>query len=85
LVLAVAPIAPDPPVPVVSTPEKLITVMDETTFCDTVAVTVTLLRGAVANAFQISAVPFCVFVRSTNVQVRPAPVTPVTDVFVPLR
>jgi len=57
LLLAVAPIAPDPPVPVRSTPVKLNTVIDETTLWDRVAVTVTLLSGLDAKAFQISASP----------------------------
>ena len=54
---AVAPTAPDPLVPDVSTPAKLITVMDEATLWESVAVTETLLKGRDANARQISAVP----------------------------
>src|SRR6202035_4301850 len=42
--------------------------------------TVTALSGDVANARQISAVPFCTFVLSTSTQVRPAPATCVTVV-----
>ena len=80
--LAVLPIAPEPFVPDGSTPAKLITVIDEATFWEIVAVTVTLVRGDVANARQISAVPFCTFVRLTNTQVNPAPVTPDTVAFV---
>jgi len=80
--VAVAPIAPDPFVPVVSTPVKLTTVMDDCTDCENVAVTVTLLNTADANARQISAVPCCVFVLCTNTQVRLAPETPVTVVVV---
>ena len=38
--VAVAPIAPDPLVPVVSTPVKLTTVIDDCTDCENVAVTV---------------------------------------------
>ena len=78
LALAVAPIAPDPFVPEVSTPAKLMTSIDETTFCERVAVTKTLLSGFGANARQISAVPSCVFVRSTKFQVNPAVVILVT-------
>ena len=57
-----APMAPDPFVPVVSTPVKLITVIEETVLRDRVAVTVTLVSGDGAKARQISAVPRCVFV-----------------------
>ena len=46
----VAPIAPDPFVPDVSTPIKLRTVTDEAAGCETVAVTDTLPSGAAANA-----------------------------------
>src|SRR5712671_179747 len=82
---AVAPIAPDPFVPDVSTFEKLATVIDDTVGCDSVAVTVTLLSTVGAKARQISLVPDCTFVRPTSAQVRPAPVTPVTVVFDPDR
>ena len=41
----IAPMAPKPFVPEVSTPVKLITVIEETTRCDSVAVTVTALKG----------------------------------------
>jgi hypothetical protein len=51
--------APDPFVPAVFTPVKLITVIEGTTFWDSVAVTVTLLKTVAANALQISAVPIC--------------------------
>src|SRR5882762_7475819 len=78
LALAVAPIAPDPLVPDVSTPAKLMTSIDEGTFCERVAVTETLLSRFGANARQISAVPSCVFVRSSKFQVNPAPVILVT-------
>ena len=74
----VAPIAPEPPVPDVSTPVKVMTVMEAETLCDNVAVTATLVRVAGAKARQISAVPLCALVRLTRVQVRPAPVTLVT-------
>ena len=75
LALPVAPIAPDPFVPDVSTPLKLITVIDAATLCEIVAVTVRLLRVVVAKARQISEVPFCALVRSTSCQVRPVAVT----------
>src|SRR5260370_23191726 len=68
---AVAPIAPDPFVPEVSTPAKLMTSIDEATFCERVAVTETLLSGLGANARQISAVPSCRFVRYTKFQANP--------------
>jgi hypothetical protein len=55
--LPVAPIAPEPFVPEVSTPLKLISVMEETILCDRFAVTLTALSGEVENARQISAVP----------------------------
>src|ERR1035438_7512160 len=83
LALLVAPIAPDPFVPVAFAPVNVTTVMEETTLCEMVAVTVTLVKAEGAKARQISAVPLCVLVRSTNTQVRPAPVMPVTVVFVP--
>ena len=44
----------------------------------------TLASAAAANARQISAVPLCTLVRVTSVQVRPAPVTLFTVVFVPV-
>jgi hypothetical protein len=53
----VAPIAPEPFVPLESTPAKLITVMEEPTLLERVAVTVTLLSVCVAKARQISDVP----------------------------
>ena len=74
--------APDPFVPDVSTPVKLITVIDDCTVCDSVAVTVTLLSAVGANARQISAIPDCAFALFTNTQVNPPPVTPVTVTFV---
>ena len=81
----VAPIAPEPLLPDGSTPAKLITVREETTLCDSVTVTVTLLSGAAANARQISAVPLCTLVRTTRTQVSPAPETLWTVVFDPDR
>src|SRR4029077_7906877 len=53
----VAPIAPEPLVPVVSTPVKLITVMEATTLCDRVAVTVVPVKLLGANALQTSEEP----------------------------
>ena len=85
LAVPVAPMAFAPLVPEVSTPVKLRTVMDDTTLCDTVAVTDTLLSGALANALQISAVPLCTFVRLTSVQFSAPPVIPKTVVLVPER
>src|ERR1700693_4865368 len=57
LALLVAPMAPAPLVPEESAPIKLMMVIEEATFCDRVAVMVTLLSFAVAKARQISAVP----------------------------
>jgi hypothetical protein len=78
-----APIAPDPLVPEGSTPAKLITVIEETTACDRVAVTDSPLSVPGANAHQTSDVPLCPFALTTKVQVKPPPVTPVTVVFGP--
>jgi len=72
-------------VPVASTPVNVITVIEETTLCDVVAVTVTLERGEGAKARQISEVPLCVLVLTTGAHMRPAPATPCTVVFVPPR
>jgi hypothetical protein len=55
--LPVAPIAPEPFVPDVSTPVKLTTVMEAATLCDRFATTVTFESLAGASARQISAVP----------------------------
>src|SRR5689334_5662000 len=57
LPLPVAPIAPEPFVPDTVTPLKLITVIEETTLCDKVAVTLALLSAVVERARQISDVP----------------------------
>src|SRR5436853_5248597 len=57
LAVAVAPIAPDPLVPVASTFLKLTTVIEPAVDCDSVAVTVTLASVAGANARQISDEP----------------------------
>ena len=53
----IAPIAPEPLAPDIFTPRKLITVIEETALPPKLAVTVTLVSGAVANARHISAVP----------------------------
>jgi hypothetical protein len=74
------PMAPDPLVPEVSTPVKLMTVNKEETLCESVALTVTLINGEGANARQISDVPSCTLVLRTSTHVSPAPVTPVTVV-----
>jgi hypothetical protein len=58
-------------------------VIDETTLCDNVAVTVTLLRAVAENARQISDVPLWLFVRTTNAHVKPAPAMLLTVVFAP--
>ena len=79
--VAVAPIAPDPLVPVVSTPVEL-TVIDDCTDCENVAVTVPLVSAVDAKHAENSNVPSCVFVRCTNTHVRLAPATPLTVVVV---
>src|SRR5439155_4998445 len=60
---AVAPIAPDPFAPEMSTPLKLTTVIDEIAGCEIVAVTETPVSGVAADARQISAVPTSAFGR----------------------
>ncbi len=52
-----APMAPEPLVPVRSTPLKLVTVIEEATLWERVAEKVTLLRAEVAKALQISELP----------------------------
>ena len=80
--LPVFPMAPDPFVPEVSTPANVMIVMEaDGEEAENVAVAVTLERTEAANARQISAVPPCVFVRTTIFQVRPPPATPVTVMF----
>jgi len=76
------PVPTAPTAPEVFTPLKLITVREESTFCERVAVTVTALRVEDANADQISAVPFCALVLLTRLQERPPPATFVTVAFV---
>lgn len=85
LAVAMAPIAPDPLVPEVFTPEKLNTVIDEATLCERVAVTVAALTGEDANARQTSDVPLCPLTRTTSAHVRPPPLTALTCVFAPER
>lgn len=79
----VAPMAPEPPLPVVSVPVKVTTVSEAAWLVDKVAVTVALVSTAGAKARHTSDVPRCVLVRFTNVQVRLPPVIPVTVVLVP--
>jgi hypothetical protein len=81
---AMAPSAPEPFVPVVLTPEKLITVMEDTIDCDSVAITVTPDSGAVAKPRQISADPLCALVRLISFHLRLPPAMLFTVVFVPL-
>jgi hypothetical protein len=80
LVALVAPIAPDPLVPVVSIPVKVITVMEEATLAESVAVALTLVRVVGAKARQISDVPLCPLERTTKVHVSPAPAMLLTTV-----
>ena len=56
---AVAPIAPEPFVPVVSTPLKLMIVIELAAALDSVAVTTEFVNGLALKARQISAVPGC--------------------------
>ena len=80
----IAPMAPEPFVPAVFTPVKLMTVIDATTLFEIVAVAVTPLSAEVANARQISAVPRWTFVLSTRAHVNPPPATLLTETLVPL-
>jgi hypothetical protein len=70
---AVAPTAPELLLPVVSTPLKLIKVKELAAGLERVAVATTFVKGEVAKARQISAVPGWVLVRRTKDQVNPAP------------
>ena len=79
----VAPMAPEPLIPVVLTPVKLITVIEEVTFWERVALTVTFVNVVGANVRQISAVPRWVLVLLTKTQGSPPPVTLLTVVLVP--
>jgi hypothetical protein len=80
----VAPIAPDPFVPDVSTPVKLITVIEAIVDIDNVAVTLVPVNWLLAKARQISDVPYCVFVRFTSTHDSPPPATLWTVVLIPL-
>ena len=81
----VAPTAPEPLVPEVSTPVKLITVIEAATLWDRVALTEVLVRVEGAKARQISAAPLCTLVLTTRAHVRPAPEMVLTVVLVPER
>jgi hypothetical protein len=59
------------------------TVIEEDTLCDSVAVIDALVSGVVANARQISEVPLCTLVLTTSTHVSPPPEMPVTAVFAP--
>jgi len=67
--------APEPLEPDVSTPMKLITVIEEIALCERFAVTETLLSGDGENARQISAVPFLLLVRTASDHASPPPET----------
>ena len=75
LVPFVAPIAPEPLVPELSTPSKPITVMEAITLADRVALTAMLFNGEGAKARHISEPPLRVFVLKTRTQVNPPPLT----------
>jgi len=77
---ATAPIAPEPLVPEESTPAKAITVSEEETIYERLALTEMLLRAVGKKARQISAVPFCAWVLCTRAQVKSPPETLTTDV-----
>lgn len=57
LKLPLAPSAPDPLAPVVSTPLNAITVIEAAALCESAALTETLLKADGVNARQISASP----------------------------
>src|SRR6185437_14681102 len=78
LKFAVAPIAPEPLLAVMSAPVKATTVIDAAPLCARFAVTVTLFNAEAAIARQISASPGTPLARATNCQPNPAPVTDVT-------
>jgi hypothetical protein len=59
------------------------TVIEEATLCEKVAVTVTFVSADAAKARHISDVPLWTFVLTTSAQVKPAPVTLDTTVLVP--
>ena len=62
---------------------KLMTTIEATTLCATLAVTDTFVKADGANARQISDVPFCVFARTTSAQLSTPPRHTVTMVFDP--
>jgi hypothetical protein len=66
---------PEPLSPEGSAPVKDITVIEEVTAADRMALTDTLRRGVFEEARQISAVPFCVLVPTIRAHVKPAPET----------
>ncbi len=76
--MAVAPTAPEPLLPLESTPAKATTVIEEAALCAKLALIVALLKTAGAKARQISASPNTPFARAANCHVNPAPVTEVT-------
>jgi hypothetical protein len=79
--LAVAPIAPEPLLPVSSTSAKLTTVIEEATAWERVAVTATPVKRVAEKARQISAVPSCTLVLRTSSQLSAPPLMRVTVVF----
>jgi hypothetical protein len=76
-----APMAPEPLVPEMFTPVKVMTVRDDTTDWERFAETWALPKALGAKARQISEVPDWVLVRTTRAHVRPPPVTLCTVVF----
>lgn len=78
LKVAVAPMAPEPLLPLLSAPLNATTVIEAAALCAIFAVTLTLLKAAGANARQISASPGTLFARATNCHVNPAPLTDFT-------
>src|SRR5262249_40562736 len=78
-------IAPAPLAPLGSAPVKLTSVIDAFVDCDSVAVTVAFVSGAVANVLQISAVPRCALDRATSCHVSPAPLTVAVVLLPPLK
>src|SRR5262249_3960373 len=78
LLAALAPMAPEPSVPVASTPDSAMTVSEPVAADARVAVTVSLICISGEKARQISAVPAWPFARFTSTQFNPAPETLVT-------
>ena len=81
----VAPIAPEPLVPVVSTPVKDMTEMEALMLWERLAVTMTLFNGEAEKARQISDPPLWTLVLCTKTQVNPPPDTLLTVVLAPDR